>query len=284
MRPRSKRARLNWPNIFWNALLHGGALAAPFTFAWWGVGLMLVLWWISGGLGICLGFHRLFTHRSFETYRPVRWLIAWLGSLAGQGHVITWVADHRKHHARSDREGDPHSPVDGAWWSHMVWLAWTDGSEAVEAHRRRWAPDLLKDPGLRLIDRMFFVSNFLLAGALFGVGYWLGGLPAALTAVVWGVFVRLVFVLHATFLVNSATHMWGYRNYPTRDNSRNLWWVALLTYGEGWHNNHHAYPRMARCGHRWWEIDLTYLTIRLLAALGLAWNVVDRQHQTARRS
>lgn len=269
----------NWFSRCWIVLLHLGALSSPFFFDWRAVLAMFVLGWVTGAVGICLGYHRLFTHRSFRTYRPVRWLIAWLGTLAGQGPLIDWVATHRKHHARSDRDGDPHSPEDGAWWSHMLWLMWTNGPKERGAEYRRWAPDLMKDPVLRLIDRMYLVSHFLLGAALFGVGYWVGGLHTALAALSWGMFFRLVYVLHSTWFVNSAGHMWGYRNYATRDNSRNLWWVALLAYGEGWHNNHHAYPAMARHGHRWWEFDATFQLIRILAWLGLAWNLVDGQHK-----
>jgi stearoyl-CoA desaturase (delta-9 desaturase) len=143
------------------------------------------------------------------------------------------------------------------------------------AHNTHWAPDLMRDRMLVFLDRTFLLWHVLMSFALWGIGYALGGATIGWSVVVWGMFVRLFYVLHSTWLVNSATHMWGYRNYETSDNSRNLWWVALLTYGEGWHNNHHAYPRMARHGHRWWEVDVTYATIRLLAKLGLAWNVID---------
>ena len=271
-RKAASAGRPNYPTIFWLTVLHLGALAAPWTFSWSGLVWALVLGWVSGGLGICLGFHRLFTHRSFVAVRPLRWLIAVFGSLAGQGPLIAWVADHRKHHALSDRDGDPHSPRDGAWWSHVFWLAWTDGNAAE--HHRRYAPDLLKEPVLVWIDRLFLFWHLLSGAALLAAGYWVGGWTLAWSWLVWGLFVRLVFVLHATWLVNSASHIWGYRNYATRDNSRNLWWVALLTYGEGWHNNHHAQPRAASNRHRWWEFDPTYLVIRLLAAIGLVREVV----------
>lgn len=271
----------NWPTILWLAVIHLGALAAPWTFSWSGLIVMLLLSWLTGGIGICLGYHRLFTHRSFAVVQPLRWLIAVLGSLAGQGPLIDWVADHRKHHARSDQEGDPHSPKDGAWWSHVLWLT-SARSRGDEAHRGRFAPDLLKEPALVWIDRLFLPLHLVFAVLVFGLGFWIGGLALACSLLVWGVFLRLTYVLHATWLVNSATHMWGYRNYDTRDNSRNLWWVALLTYGEGWHNNHHAFPRMARNRHRWWEFDPTFEIIRLLGALGLAWDIVDDQRPRRR--
>ena len=274
---------LNWPTICWLAAIHVGALAAPFTFSWAGLIALLLLVWMTGGVGVCLGYHRLFTHGSFVVVRPVRWSIAVLGSLAGQGALIDWVADHRKHHALSDREGDPHSPNDGAWWSHVLWLT-SARSRANQAHRRRWAPDLLNEPVLVWIDRLFIHLHLLFAATVFGLGYWIGGVVAACSLLVWGILLRLVFVFHTTWLVNSASHMWGYRTYPTRDNSRNLWWVALLTFGEGWHNNHHAFPRMACNRHRWWEFDLNFEVVRLLRSLGLARDVIEdlpaRSHVT----
>lgn len=273
---------LDWPIVTWIAVIHLGALAAPFVLTWQAVVLTVVLHWLTGGVGICLGYHRLFTHGSFSTYRPIRWFIAWLGGLAGEGSCIHWVANHRKHHARSDQPGDPHSPHDGAWWSHMIWCLCKLTPQQMDSLHRRWTPDLIKDPVLRFLDRTFIVWHLLTGAVLTGIGYVWGGWPMALSFLVWGMFVRLAFVLHSTWFVNSASHMWGYRNYETTDDSRNNWWVALITYGEGWHNNHHAYPRMARHGHRWWELDTTFLTIRLLERLGLAWNVADNHHRGKR--
>jgi stearoyl-CoA desaturase (delta-9 desaturase) len=196
--------------------------------------------------------------------------------LSRRSSVLTWVSNHRKHHAHSDQEGDPHSPHDGPWWSHVFWLAFWRGPHYHAEHIRRWVPDLMKDPVLRWIGYMFLPSHFLLAGILAAAGYAYGGAFMATSFIVWGIFVRLVFVLHSTWFVNSASHMWGYRNYETTDDSRNNWWVALITYGEGWHNNHHAHQRLAAHGHRWWEIDVTYMVIRLLKVLGLARKVQDR--------
>jgi len=264
-----------WGIVAWLVVIHLGALAAPWTFTVSGLVLAVLLHWLTGGVGICLGYHRLLTHRSFQTYRPVRYFLAALGGLAGEGSAIDWVANHRKHHAHSDQPGDPHSPHDGPWWSHVLWLARAKSPDEYEAHVRRWAPDLAKDPGIRLIGSLFLPMHFAFAGLIFGLGYLVGGWSLACSWLVWGIFVRLVLVLHSTWLVNSASHIWGYRNYETTDNSRNNWWVALITYGEGWHNNHHAFPSMAKHGHRWWEIDLTFWTIRLMSWLGLAWKVVD---------
>jgi stearoyl-CoA desaturase (delta-9 desaturase) len=270
---------VDWYVVFWISLLHVGALAAPFVFTWQALLLTFFLGWLTGGIGICLGYHRLLTHQSFRTYRPVKWFIAWLGGLAGEGSAVHWVANHRKHHALSDEVGDPHSPQDGPWWAHMFWTTPNMARTTYDDHNRRWAPDMMKDRMLVFLDRTFIVWQILFGLALYGLGYWLGGNLMGWSFVVWGMFVRLCYVLHATWLVNSATHMWGYRNYETADNSRNLWWVALITYGEGWHNNHHAYPRMARHGHRWWEIDTTFMAIRVLESLGLAWDVVDQKHR-----
>ncbi len=282
---KSRRARLakgyDLPNVFWLVAVHLGLLAAPFFFTWQAVVLTFVLHWLTGGIGICLGYHRLFTHRSFETSKPVRWFLAWLGGLAGEGSVVHWVANHRKHHALSDQPDDPHSPHAGGWWSHMFWFTPKFSPREYREHNQRWAPDLAQERFMLFLDRTFILWHILLAFVLYGAGYLLGGVFMGWSFVVWGSFVRLAFVLHSTWFVNSASHMWGYRNYETRDDSRNNWWVALITYGEGWHNNHHALPRMARHGHRWWEVDVTFWTIRLCEKLGLFWKVVDGQHKKA---
>jgi stearoyl-CoA desaturase (delta-9 desaturase) len=223
----------------------------------------LVLYWLTAGLGICLTYHRLLTHRSFAT-RP-RWLeyaLTALGCCSSEGGPIGWVADHRKHHAHADDAEDVHSPNRGCNWAHYLW--WMTPDSAIRhttEYLRKWAPDLYRDPVHRFLERTHFAFALLMFAGL----YALGGLPW----LVWGGFVRSVFVLHSTWLVNSANHLWGYRTYPTRDTSTNNWWVALVTFGEGWHNNHHAIPTSARHGLRWWEIDVTYLTIRALWALGL---------------
>ncbi|MFO1062790.1 MAG: fatty acid desaturase [Pirellulales bacterium] len=273
-------------NALWLGLIHVGALAAlmPSTFTWSALIATVVLHWICGGVGICLGFHRMLTHGSFSTYRWVRSFIATVGCLAGEGPPMMWVANHRLHHARSDQEGDPHSPRDGAWWSHVFWLAYTVGGKDQKEYYRKWAPDLQRDRFMRFLNYAFLPINVLMSLALAGIGYAIGGTPVAISWLVWAVCVRMVFVLHSTWLVNSASHMWGYRNYETRDDSRNNWWVALITYGEGWHNNHHAHPRMAKHGHRWWEVDITFMTIRLMKALGLVWDVVDYRSRSEKQA
>jgi len=280
-----QRTAINYASIIWIVLLHVGALAAPFYFTWEALAFTLFMHWVTGCVGVTLGFHRLLTHSSFQTWKPIRYFLATVGGFAGEGDVIEWVANHRQHHAHSDQEGDPHSPHDGSWWSHMWWLCWTFPSDAQVRHHKRWAPDLVKDRGMVWVGRMFLPSQFILGGAIMGLGYGLGVLEGvnpwymATSFVVWGVFLRMVSVLHTTWFVNSASHMWGYRNYETTDDSKNNWWVALIAYGEGWHNNHHAWPRMAPHGHRWWEFDLTFRIIRLMQWTGLAWNVVDYQRK-----
>ena len=275
LRQRRLAKGLEWYVVVWFFVIHIGLLAAPFTFTWQALLLTLFLHWLTGGIGICLGYHRLLTHGSFQTVAPIRWGLAFLGGLSGEGSAVEWVANHRKHHAHSDDEGDPHSPHDGSWWSHVLWICWAMNAEEHKQRVERWAPDLARDRVLVWLDKMFLASNIFVGLSLSGVGYWMGGFPMAISFLVWGSFVRMAFVMHSTWFVNSASHMWGYRNYETSDKSRNNWWVALLTYGEGWHNNHHAYPRMAKHGHRWWEMDATFLMIRFLQAIGLAWNVVD---------
>jgi len=271
---------INWASIIWIALLHVGAIGAFFTFTWQGLVALVALHWLTGSVGICLGFHRLLTHSSFQTYRPVKWLLAFIGGLAGEGSAIDWVAHHRQHHALSDKPGDPHSPHDGPWWSHAQWLVWTRPSKAHQEFMAKWAPDLLRDPGIRWVSWMFLPSHFLMGLALFAGGYYFGGAALGTSLLVWGLFLRLVCVLHATWFVNSASHIWGYKNYETTDESRNNWWVAIIAYGEGWHNNHHAWPRMANHGHKWWEFDPTYGVVRLMRATGLAWNVVNYQRRS----
>lgn len=259
-------AGIAWAPVLWIGGLHVGALLAfvPGYFSWSALAVCLSLHWLTGCLGICLTYHRLLTHRSFAT-RP-KWLeyvLTALGCCASEGGAIGWVADHRRHHAHADDEHDVHSPRRGFGWAHMFWWITPDiRSIHTPEYYERWCPDLNRDPVHRWLDTYHFLFPIAL-----GVGlYALGGMPW----LVWGGFVRSVLLLHTTWLVNSATHLWGSRPYATRDTSTNLWWVGLLAYGEGWHNNHHAFPSSARHGLRWWEFDLTYGIIRLLSWVKLA--------------
>jgi stearoyl-CoA desaturase (Delta-9 desaturase) len=234
-------------------------------------------------LGVTVGYHRMFTHRAFESSRVFRAVIAVLGSMAVEGSVITWVADHRKHHAFTDREGDPHSPhlsgpglwgaLKGLWHAHVGWLFETVGT----ADRERFAPDLMKDRALRVIDKLFFLWITLSFAIPFALG-WIfgGGLGAALTALLWGGFVRVFLLHHVTWSINSICHFFGRKRFDIEDESRNVIWLAPLSMGEAWHHNHHAFPTSAFHGLRWWErmIDPTGIVIWLLEKLGVVWNVV----------
>ncbi len=266
---------IQWAASAWLIALHVGALFAPWTFTWSGLFLALFLHWVNGSLGICLGYHRLLTHTGLTMPKWLANSFAFMGVLAGEGGPISWCANHRKHHAYSDQPGDPHSPHDGPWWAHMFWLAFTTHGGDFNAYTKKWVPDLLKQPFLVTLEKWFLPIHIAFGVLVTGAGYLIGGPTLAVSWLVWVICVRMVAVLHTTWFVNSVSHMFGYRNYECSDDSRNNWWVAIIAYGEGWHNNHHAHPRLAQHGHKWWEFDATYAVIRLLRAVGLAKDVVD---------
>jgi stearoyl-CoA desaturase (Delta-9 desaturase) len=256
--------------LLWNQLV-----------GWSDLAVLACVYVVTAG-GVTIGFHRLLTHRSFETYRPLKYLFAALGSMAVQGPVIGWVSDHRKHHAHTDEEGDPHSPhvghggglrgaLRGLWHAHLGWLfQHPTGHEA-----KRYAPDLLEDPGMRWLSRNFPWLALLGLLVPFALGYGLTGeLAGALTALFWGGLVRVFLVHHVTWSINSICHFFGRRRFQTDDESTNVLWLALPSLGESWHHNHHAFPRSAVHGLRWWELDPSGLLIRALRRLRLAWNVV----------
>lgn len=257
---------MNWPTTFVMAVFHLGAFAALFMFSWRVFAAAVFLYWISTGLGISMGYHRLHTHRSYRVPAALEYFFAVCGTLTLEGGPISWVATHRSHHQNSDKPGDPHSPRDGGWWAHAGWILTGEAKHNNTKMMAKYAPDLAKHRFYVWLNDYHWVPMVGLGLVLLAIG----GLPLML----WGICVRVVFGLHATWLVNSATHMWGGRRFATRDDSRNNWWVALITFGEGWHNNHHAFQRMAKHGHKWWEIDITYRAICVLEKLGLAWNVV----------
>ncbi|MEQ9455263.1 MAG: fatty acid desaturase [Phycisphaeraceae bacterium] len=266
----SLRGGLDWPVIIGLTFLHLVALAAPWTFTWSGFALMIVFWYITGGLGVTLCYHRLLTHRSFTCPKWLEYALTFCACAAWQGRPTQWVGTHRIHHKHSDEEGDPHTPQHGFTWSHMFWTLFRE-PEGMKADD--FAKDLQRDPGQRIFDRWFVLPQVIIAALLIGIGYALGGWELAASWFVYGVALRTVWVWHITWFVNSATHTWGYRNFQTKEHSTNLWWVAVLSFGEGWHNNHHAEPRSAQHGMRWFEIDPTNWVIHTLEFLGLAWDV-----------
>ncbi|MBV8655174.1 MAG: fatty acid desaturase [Candidatus Eremiobacteraeota bacterium] len=246
------------------AVVHIGALAAfsPTFFAWPVLAVVAILAYATGVLGITLCYHRTLTHRSLRLRKPLEYALALCGTLAMQGDPIEWVATHRKHHAHADKEGDPHSIHLGFKWAHMDWLYRHNEHLLSETEIQKFAPDLCADPFYRALRWLSLPLQFALGLVLLAIGGW--------AWVVWGIFVRLVICYHSTWLVNSAAHMMGYRSYATSDQSTNCWWVALMSFGEGWHNNHHAFPFSARHGLRWFEIDVTWWHVKLLGFLRLA--------------
>ena len=253
--------KTKWDIVAGIVIIHAGVLLAPFTFTWSAFWAFIILQFVTG-LGVTVGYHRLLTHRSFHVPKWFEYVLTVCGSLALQGGPIKWVATHRVHHAFSDRPQDPHSPTRGFWWAHMLWLFAYD--EVLDHPTKYWsyAPELARDKTHQFLNRTHVFHTFLLGAILLAAG----GLPW----LIWGLFVRATFVYHGTWFVNSAAHLWGYQTYDTNEGSRNNWWVALLSYGEGWHNNHHAYLHSAAHGLRWWEFDLTYAVIRLFSWMGLA--------------
>ncbi|MEN9206754.1 MAG: fatty acid desaturase [Gloeomargarita sp. GMQP_bins_120] len=265
------RLPLDWVTIFFIGAIHGGALVAlvPGMTNPGAVGVMLLLYFITGGLGITLGFHRLITHRSFVVPKWLEYFLAFCGTLACQGGPIDWVGLHRLHHLYSDQEGDPHDSNRGFWWSHMGWML---HRLPQDQEIPKYTKDINQDGVYRFLQNWMLPLQIGLGLLLFALGGW--------PWVIWGIFVRLVLVYHATWFVNSATHKYGYRTYDSKDRSTNCWWVALLAFGEGWHNNHHAFPHSARHGLRWWEIDVTWMMIWTLQKLGLATKVRLPQEST----
>jgi stearoyl-CoA desaturase (Delta-9 desaturase) len=274
------------------------ALAAAIVLLWHrAVGplelaVMAVLYVLTA-FGVTLGYHRMFTHRALDSSRALRAILAILGSMALEGSVITWVADHRKHHAFTDQEGDPHSPhlsgpgllgaISGLWHAHIGWLFETVG----QAERERFAPDLMKDRMILVIDKLFPLWAALGLAVPFALGWLIGGsLGIALTTLLWAGLVRVLLLHHVTWSINSVCHFFGRRRFEIEDESRNVFWLAPFSMGEAWHHNHHAFPTSAFHGLRSWErlSDPTGLLIALLEKLGLVWNVVriSLEHQTAK--
>lgn len=253
---------INWDTIIALAVFHALAVVALFYFSWANLVAALVMWWIAGSLGIGVGYHRLLTHRSFKTPKALEYFFAFCGTLAVQSGAVKWVTTHRIHHAYTETEHDPHSPRNGSYWAHIGWIMQGTSQEHDEAVIQRYAPDLGRDRVHRWLSDYYIVPTVIVAAILFAIGGW--------TMVLWGVFLRVVWGWHTTWLVNSATHMWGSRRFETHDDSTNNALVALVSFGEGWHNNHHAQPSSAKHGLAWYEVDVNWITIRLLETVGLA--------------
>jgi fatty-acid desaturase len=279
---------LDWVNVIGIGMFHLIALLAlfPYFFSWSGVVVALVGIYVFGTIGINLFYHRFLTHKGFQCPKWLEYTMAVIAVCSFQDTPARWVAVHRRHHEYSDEEPDPHTPLRSFLWAHVGWLLVKSPNTSRYEIYSRYAKDILREPFYRRLEKpvvylgliylqmvVFFAAGFglsLMFGAPLGEAVRMG-----LSILVWGVFVRTVIVWHTTWAVNSVTHLWGYRNYETDEQSRNNIMVGILAMGEGWHNNHHAYPRAARHGHRPWEIDVTYLTIRLLGAIGLAWKIVE---------
>jgi len=244
---------------------HIGAVAALFYVDVGAILTAMVLWVMAGSLGIGMAYHRLLTHRGYKTYKWMEYFLTICGTLALEGGPLFWVATHRVHHQKSDREGDPHTPREGPWWAHIGWIMFGQGLHQDSEIFARYAPDLYRDPFHVWISKWHWMTNVIVGLLLLAFG----GIPYVL----WGIFFRTTWGLHSTWLVNSATHIWGSRRFKTRDDSTNNWWVALLAFGEGWHNNHHAHPTSARHGLAWYELDVNWIFISTLRRLGLVWDV-----------
>jgi fatty-acid desaturase len=257
-----------WLTLIIMIAIHLGAIAALFMFSWKPFLVSMFLWWVAAGFGIGMGYHRLLTHRGYKTSRWMEYLLTICGTLTLEGGPIAWVATHRKHHQNTDKEGDPHSPGEGAFWAHVGWIVTGEAMHNDAGQLLPYVPELRKDKFHVWISKWHWIPITTLAILLLVFGGW--------PYLFWGIFFRTVLGLHSTWLVNSATHMWGSRRFATRDTSRNSLWVALLTFGEGWHNNHHAHPQSSRHGLAWYEFDPNWYGISVLRFFGLAWDVKAR--------
>ena len=261
----NNKKAFNWITSSIMILLHIGAIGALFCFSWKALIVSAVLYWATIGFGIGMGYHRLLTHRSYKVPKLVEYFFAVCGTLTLEGGPIFWVATHRVHHQHSDKDGDPHTPRHGGFWAHVGWIMFGEPKHNDTKKMAKYAPDLAKDPFYVWLNDWHFLPIMALSVILY--------LAGGFSMVLWGSCLRVVLGLHATWLVNSATHMWGSRRFATKDDSRNSFWVAILTFGEGWHNNHHAHPTSARHGLAWYEVDITWMHIWLLKKLGIAKNV-----------
>lgn len=276
-----------WPYALSLLAVHLLGLLAfyPSLFSWSALVVGIATHILFDGLGVSIGYHRLLTHRGFECPKWLEHFIALCGICTLQDSPARWVAVHRMHHQHSDHQPDPHSPLVDFLWGHVGWLLFIDRRHDGVVHFERYVRDLLRDPFYFRLERklMWFWVYLIHAAIIVAIGYLFGlatmgtqsgALWMATSWFTWGVIVRTIFTLHVTWAVNSVCHKWGYRNYETRDNSTNSWWVAFFTFGEGWHNNHHADQRSAQHGHRWFELDPSWWFINFMARIGLAWNLI----------
>lgn len=266
------KERINWRDSAIIVSFHLLLIPAFFMFSWQNVAAMLIGNWIVGSLGVGLGYHRLLTHRSFKAAKWLEYTLTVFGTMAVQSEPYKWVATHRLHHQFTETDKDPHSTRPGFWWAHMFWIMKGTALDHDEATFKKYVPDLLKDKGHALIAKFYYLPLIVSAVILFAIGGW--------GMVLWGVFARVVFGWHSTWLVNSATHMWGTRRFETNDDSTNNPLIAILTFGEGWHNNHHAQPSSARHGLRWYQFDQNWLTIRVFEKLGWVRQVKEFKPET----
>lgn len=254
--------------ITWFVVMHALALLGPiYYFSWSALAVCVGLYFVTGMFGITLGYHRLLAHRTFKAPRWLERTLATIGVLALQRSPLEWVGHHRMHHSFTDTPKDPHDSRKGFWWSHIGWMCFTNPEITDVTKLRRFARDIAADPYMMFLTKHWVQIAMQVA---LGLGLWAA---FGVEYMLWGVWTRCAVVYHVTWFVNSATHKWGYRNYETNDGSCNTWWVGILSFGEGWHNNHHAQPDVAPAGRHWWEFDLTWQVIKLMRAVGLVWDV-----------
>jgi fatty-acid desaturase len=268
----------NWITLVAMIVFHAGAIAALFFFSWQRLAVSAVLYVLAINVGIGMCYHRLLTHRGYQVPKWLEYVMTVCSTLSLEGGPMFWVATHRVHHQLSDHEGDPHTPREGGWWAHAGWILYGESMHDQFDGLARYAPDLKKDKFHMWLSEYHWLPITISGVLLLAAGWYFGGPVNAIGMVLWGVFLRVTIGLHSTWLVNSATHLWGSRRFETKDDSRNSWWVALLTGGEGWHNNHHAHPVSARHGLKWYEIDPNFWGIWILSKLGLAKKIKVAQY------
>lgn len=279
LRESASIVQFNWKNFIWISLVHIIALSlCYYYFSWSAFVTFLIMHYLCGMVGITFGFHRLLAHKGFKAILPVEYIAAFFGTLACQGGPISWIGQHRVHHAYSDKPEDPHDMNKGFWHSHVGFIFNRRADLNTVEEVSHYCPDIAKNKYYLFLENYMILIQFLVGFFLMFLGGFIGSQPGfdwhnAISFAIWGIFVRLVAGYHVTWLVNSATHKWGSRPNKTNDASRNNWWVGILAFGEGWHNNHHAQPRAARHGWKWWQFDQTWIMISTLKLFKMVNNV-----------